>query len=236
MKPRWKPAPRQGLPGVAPRQGLPGVAGLLAFVALCALPAQGDPLMQGLSPAEIHALTPIDSVPTREALDDVLQAPDLPQRIVRLEEIALAASVDFGVKLRAIRALPHYCSASCRSDGVGTGDPAHLAIRKIFTTLDPMDHSGPAVLRLRATLEALGATRSGLDDDVALLVPFLGYGSRDIRVTAARALRDLCNVGADTPLRLQLQREHVEQVRLAISAALDDLAQCGPPMLPSALN
>lgn len=202
-------------------------AGLLLLVALCALPVQGDALIEGLSAAELHALTPIDTLPTRAALDGVLQAPDPPQRILRLKEIAMSPTIDFGVRLRAIRALPHYCGTMCRSDGIATGDPAHLSVRKVFEGLDTSDHSGQAILRLRATIEALGATRSGLSQDVAVIVPFLDYSSRDIRVTAARALRDLCNPLALVPLRARYQQEQVDQVRLAISTALRDLGTCG---------
>jgi hypothetical protein len=203
-----------------------GLTGPIVVLALCAVSVHGSNLATELSLAERHALTPIDTVVTTEALNSVLQAPDLGKRIARLQEIA-ESTEDLGVRLRAIRALPHYCTTSCRSDGVATGDPAHLAVRKVFQSLDPTDHGGKALLRLRSTLEALGATRSGLTQDVNLIAPFLDYASRDIRVTAARALGDLCNSTGLVPLRARYQQEQIEQVRLAISTALRDLGQCG---------
>lgn len=199
---------------------------LLLVLALCALPAQSSNLATELSLAERHALTPVDTIVTPEALDRVLQAPDLAQRITRLKDISMSTE-DLGVRLRAIRALPHYCATLCKSDGVATGDPAHLAIRRVFQSLDLSDHRGPAVLRLRAAIEALGATHSGLDADVALIVPHLDDSFRDVRVTAARALADLCNQLARGPLQLRRSNEQIEQVRLAISTALNDLNQCG---------
>jgi hypothetical protein len=198
---------------------------ILLVLALCALPAQSSNLATELSLDERHALTPVDTIVTPEALDHVLQAPDPAQRIARLKDISVSTE-DLGVRLRAIRALPHYCTTPCTSDGVATGNPAHLAIRQVFQSLDLDDHRGPAVLRLRATIEALGATHSGLDADVDLIAPHLDDPFRDVRVTAARALDNLCNPNARGPLQLRLDGEQVEQVRLAISAALRDLGQC----------
>lgn len=204
--------------------------GLLVVIAICALPAQGDNLATGLTLAERHALTPIDTVVTPEALDNVLQAPDLSQRIARLAEIGVSTE-DLGVRLRAIRALPRYCSASCQSDGISTGDPAHLAVRQVLRSIDVTDHGGGAILRLRATLEALGATRSGLAEDVTLIVPFLDHASRDIRVTAARALGDLGSLSGlcdsvRNALKARLMGEPLEQVRSAIFAALRVVGSC----------
>ena len=55
---------------------------------------------------------------------------------------------------------------------------------------------------------------------------FLENSSRDIRVTTAQALRNLCNTEAIAPLAARLGHEPIEQVRLAISAALRDLNTC----------
>ncbi len=85
-------------------------------------------------------------------------------------------------------------------------------------------------LLLRAAIEALGAAglgnQGGDPNDVAVLVPFLDNTSRDIRAATARALSDLCDTQAIVPLRTRYLGETVPQVRLAISAALRDLAQC----------
>lgn len=200
---------------------------LLAILALCALRSGGAPLATELSVAERHALTPVDTIVTPEVLDRVLQAPDLRQRIARLQDIAMS-NEDFGIRLRAIRALPHYCSATCTSDGVATGDPAHLAIRRVIQALNPADRSPVAILWARATIEALGATRSGLAQDVAQIGPFLVDPVRDVRATTARALGDLCSEDGRLLLAGRVGSEMVDQVVLAISTALTALRQCGP--------
>lgn len=187
-------------------------------VALCALPARGaDP-----SPTEIHTLTPIDSVPTK---DDIVRLTG-PDAIPRLRELALSSTVDFGVQLRAIHALPSFCTPTCRVDPDGPPHPAHAAVLDVIASVSPQDRSGRAILRLRAGLESLGLARSGDPEDVELLIPFLDDASRDIRAATARALRDLCLAEAIVPLRSRYQTEQVAQVRLAISAALRDLNQC----------
>lgn len=193
--------------------------GLIVACLLATLPAQGEDLM--LSERAIHALTPIDSVPSKEALIALL-----PNPIIQLEEIARSSTMDFGVRLRAIRALPHFCSATCGSDDPALEDPVHRAIVGVLEAINLADTSGREVLRLRAAIEALGQTRSNLQSDVGRLVPFLDHESRDIRVASARALRDLCNTHAIAPLRARYQQEPIAQVRLAISAALRDLGQC----------
>jgi hypothetical protein len=189
---------------------------LLALV-LCTLPAHGaDPTQ-----IEIHTLTPIDSLPTK---DDIVKLTG-PDGVPRLRELALSQTVDFGVQLRAIRALPHFCSPSCKTPEI---HPAHAAVLDVLASVPPNDRSGRGILRLRAGIEALGVVKSGQDSDVDLLVPFLGDASRDIRAATARALRDMCNTRAIVPLRARYQVEPTTQaqVRLAISAALRDLGQC----------
>lgn len=187
---------------------------IVFLTALCA--ADDQPAVQQLSTME-YVLTPIDTVPTKAEIVTLFG----PTAIDNLEAL-IAGSADFGVQLRAIGALPRFCSGSCSS-----GDP-HDSIVNVVTTVDPTDRRGTNLLRLRAGIEALGATRSGLTSDVNRLVPFLDDASRDIRVASARALRDLCNTQAIVPLRVRYEKELVTQVRLAISAALRDLGQCSP--------
>lgn len=196
--------------------------GLLALgLALAALPAHGaDPAP---SESEIHTLTPIDSLPTK---DDIVKLTG-PNAVPRLRELALSETVDFGVQLRAIRTLAHFCSPSCVP--APALHPAHEAVLAVLASVPANDRSGRAILRLRAGIEALGLVRSGLDTDVDLLVGFLNDASRDIRAATARALRDLCNPQAVVPLRARFQVEQVAQVRLAISTALRDLGTCSPP-------
>jgi HEAT repeat protein len=78
-------------------------------------------------------------------------------------------------------------------------------------------------LRMKAAIEALGVLR--IPDDVSILLPQLDHPSRDIRASAAHALRDLGNTQAIPTLRARYQQEQVQQVRIAISDALRVLGQ-----------
>jgi len=191
------------------------VPGAAIGLALCALPAHGDGTQ--LDTPILHALTPIDALPSREDLFEVFADPT-----VELAKIALDDTADLGVQLRAIRSLSQFCTAC------GTAAPRNT-LATVISRIPLTDRSGPAILRLRGGIEALGAARSGDPDDVPLLIPFLDHGSRDIRVAAARALRDLCDARAIVPLRARYQQETVAQVKLVLSAALRDLDNCSGP-------
>lgn len=183
---------------------------LVLALAVCALPAHGHHV--DLDETVLHTLTPIDSVPTKESLVTILQ----PNPLDRLRALAIDEGIDFGVRLRAIRAMPHFCPTNCRA-----------ALIEVFQSIDPeLDRAGPQLLLRRATIEAIGIARTGNPDDVPLLVPYLDHPSRDIRAATARAFRDMCNTQAIVPLRTRYQNEQVDQVRLAISTALRDLGQC----------
>jgi len=192
------------------------VAGIVGVLALCALPARGE--QQTLAPSIMHALTPIDANPTKEELVRIF-----PQdAITRLAQIASDPAVDFGVRLRAIRSLPHFCPLSSCDDTL-----PHDTVIAILAGISPADHDGQTVLLLRAAIETVGVMRSGDPNDVTTLVPFLDNPSRDIRVATARALRDLCDSRAISPLRARNQvATEVPQVKVAIDNALRDLAQC----------
>ena len=194
--------------------------GALAVIALCAFPALGaDPAP---TPIEIDTLTRIDSLPTR---DEVVIATGT---VGRLRTLAMTSSVDFGLQLRAIRALAHFCTPDCRPDPTtAQTHPAHAVVLEVIASVGS-DRSGRGILRLRAGIEALGLIRSGMDSDVELLIAFLNDASRDIRASTARALRDTCSPLAIVPLRTRYNAEPATQlqVRLAISAALRDLNQC----------
>jgi len=193
----------------------------MIVLALCALPARGaDPP----SSVELHALTTIDAAPTMAELIDIAG----PDPVGRLRDLSLSSTTDFGVRLRAIRALPQFCNTipSCKDAGDLAPHPARLAVLDILAGISPTDSDGKSILRLRAAIEALGAVKSGQQSDVDRLLPFLDHQNRDIRTTTARALRDLCLGTAVTPLRTRYEQESIAQVRLAISAALGDLQQC----------
>lgn len=201
------------------RCGAPRLSrGLLVAAALCALPAHGHNPNE-LTIAMIHAMTPIDSMLTKQELEVVFADGDA---LSGLTALATDPAVDFGVQLRAIRALPQFCAPACAASS------AHGTIVSIIQAIDPASPGGPPILRLRAAIEALGVARSGDPADVALLVPFLDNASRDIRAAAARGLRDLCDPQAIVPLRARLNIETVAQVEVAIEAALRDLGPCSP--------
>jgi hypothetical protein len=190
---------------------------------LCALPASGDPVQ--LTKDMQHTLTPIDSLPTVEEIQRVFPQPNT---ISQLANIATSTdpNIDFGIRLRAIRALPLFCPASCGSS------PLHQTLVSMVRT-STSEQSGKSVLLLRALIEAIGATKSGLEEDVDLLVDYgLNHPVRDVRVATAFALRDLCHQKAVMPLRsrynLEMGATGVAQVRFAISEALRDLSTCTP--------
>jgi HEAT repeat protein len=190
------------------RQVRSTLGGVAVLVALCALPAHGQ--QPTLTPKILYGLTSIDTVTTKQDLQSILESPA--NELSLLRQYALGTSVDFGVRLRATRALSHFCTvpAECRA--------------AIIDVLDDIDHSPDSpgkILRRRAAIEALGAARTGNPEDVSLLLGFVDDPSRDIRVAAVRALRDLCNPAAIQPLRDRLRGttrqpvEPVEQVRKA---------------------
>lgn len=203
---------------------LTGRAGALVLVALCALPARGsDP-----TETELHTLTRIDALPTKE---DIIRLTGVAGAIPQLRDWALDSTGDLGVQLRAIRALPHFCSPTCETDELEPPHPAHAALLDVLASLDPGDRSGRSILRLRAVIEALGEIQSGRQSDVDLLQPFLGDASRDLRTTTARALGALCTPGKDATifaLRARYQTEPIVQVQRAIEAALRRLTLCTP--------
>lgn len=212
---------RTGAP--VPRHVRSTLGGVAVLVALCALPAHGQ--QPTLTPKILYGLTSIDTVPTKQDLQSILESPA--NEISLLRQYALGTSVDFGVRLRATRALSHFCMeqpVECRA-----------AITAVLDDIDTSPDSPGKILRRRAAIEALGAARTGHSEDMPLLLGFLDDPSRDVRVAAVRALRDLCNPAAIQPLRDRLRTEPsrqplepVEQVRKAIEVAIEVLGQCGP--------
>lgn len=193
---------------------------VIALLSISVLPAQSEPPI-----IETHTLTLIDSLPTKAQLQAAFSLDPVPE----LTALALSSSTDFGVRLRAIRSLPQFCTATapaCKDDSDAQMHPIRTAVRNVITSVPSADQDGRSMLRLRAGIEALGVIASGEQSDVDLLVPLLNHQSRDIRFATARALRELCIQSAETPLRNRYEQETVPQVRLAISAALGELVQC----------
>jgi HEAT repeat protein len=182
---------------------------------LCVLPARGNGPLPPLQ--VVHTLTPIDSVPTKEELISLLGGNEL----LQLRTYALDPQIDFGMRLRAVRAIPHFCPEQ--------PPQCHDAIVAVFQDIETAaDAPGQKILRQRAAIEALGVARAGAPGDLQLLLGFLGHSSRDIRAASARALRDLCDPAALPPLKARFSIDDSQQVKLAISQAVEALAQCGP--------
>lgn len=185
-------------------------------VLLCALPAAGDNAL--LTPPVISALTAIDDVPSQAALDDAFGVSPALDNVLN---VAGDHTADLGIELRAIRALPTYCPAPC-----GTG-AVHDGLIALIDGFPAAQYTPQDLLRLRAAVEALGATHSTLVSDVNELVPLLDHVSRDVRATVARALGSLGNSAACVPLKAHYLDERSLQVKYAITAAVQALGRCG---------
>jgi HEAT repeat protein len=110
---------------------------------------------------------------------------------------------------------------------VRTGTPVHDGLIAFIDGFPAAGYTAQDLLRLRAAVEALGATRSMLASDVTKLVPLLDHGSRDVRATVVRALGSLCSNAALGPLNAHSPDERSLQVKYAIAAAGQALGQCG---------
>lgn len=189
----------------------------VSALAICTLPADGNQA----DPAALEGpLLQFDSIPSKQAIVSALGAED---PIPILAAIARDPAKDFGIRLRALRVLPLFCTATCIPS-----DPAHDAVAAVLADARTLPANGQDILWQRAAVEALGVTASRALDDVTAVQPFLDHPSRDVRAAAARALQTLCNSQANGALRERQQVETVGQVRLAITSALRDLAQCSP--------
>ena len=200
---------------------------LVLAALLCALPASGD--QATLPPAAVIALTPLDTLPAKSDIDNAFTPGPAVDNLIA---IARNAGADLRVALHAIRMLPLYCSdaASC-----GTGTPIHDTLFAIIDDYARMLATSPLpppdLLRLRAAVEALGATHSGLSGDAGVLASpaLLDHRSRDVRVTVVRALRVLGSCDAVNPLKRRNVNEPSPQVKVVIVAALQAFAlQCPP--------
>jgi len=189
-------------------------------VLLCALPASGDNSL--LTTRVVTALTSIDSVPSTTGLNEAFNTPEA--ALVDLQTLARDPAVDLGIAIRAIRALPEYCPPTGQTCGTGT---VHDTLIFLISNYTALQQPGPQdLLRLRAAVEALGATHTVLDSDVDLLLPLLTHGSRDVRATVVRTLRSSCNVQATTALKALGLTEPSMQVQYAILSALQELEHC----------
>jgi hypothetical protein len=198
-----------------------------AAALLCALPARGA--NQSLGERVIAVLTPLDSVPVPAAIDQAFAPAPAVDHLI---SIALDASVDLGIQVRAIRALPAYCPAACANQ------PVHQALVGLVSTYTPAPDTQPSpgdTLRLIAAAEALGATHSGLAADFDQLWALLDLpkpgGSttcapgRDVRAVAARAIGELCFHDAIDAIRTYID-DPCSQVATQAGLAVQALEQC----------
>lgn len=208
---------------------------MLIPVLLVASALRADTLTQPV----MEALTPLDALPSTTAIDAVFGTFGT-DTATNLRTIALtpttcsppAATLDFGVQLRAIRALPAYCPIPCGVDTATTGSPdtlVHATLVELLDAFNTIPVPTPCdLLRGRATIEALGlaGVSAAIDTDRTLLEGFLNNASRDVRATTAKAIGTLCNRHADSALLKRFVAEPTAQVRLAISVALRALDNC----------
>lgn len=207
---------------------------LILVALLCALPARGNET--SLSDTARDTLSMIDALPTREQLDFALGAPAVDQLLA----LASDPTTALGLQVRAIRVLPSYCPASGCAGSVVHGALAELVRGYISQmTRSPTPLSPQDLLRLRAAIEALGATRSGLEGDANLFIAspqlLLHHPSRDVQAAAVRALRSVCSPDLCTrevctksadEVRALLGASPTPQLRSAIISALQGLAPC----------
>ena len=211
---------------------------LLAMAALlCAVPATGsgvDP-----TPAQVDALTVVDAPPSRAVVDLAFSSgPGPTPGLDALLALAGDSTQDLGLQIRAMRALPQYClPTGCARSAVH--DTLAAIVDRYRTQLEAAALPPKDMLRLRAAMEALGATRSGLLTDVELLTApaLLHHPSRDVQVTTVHALRSVCSpeqcpqnacVQAANAVR-SIRTGADTQVDAAVNRALADLAQCAQP-------
>lgn len=155
-------------------------------------------------------LNAIDSVPER----DQVQRAFGDNALIELQRIATATldTVDAGVQVRAIRALVHFTEGRPTVLDV-------LARNEIATA-----RSGTGVVVQRTAVEALGSYRDATDVDLVVTYLNAEY-SRDVRVSAARALGQIGSQTAVEPLRTRFRNELTAQVKVEISTALHILGQ-----------
>jgi HEAT repeat protein len=188
----------------------------LAAVIVIAIAAGAAATTAPLSPQVQNTLTTIDEVPTQTQVTSAFGSGSDATTMATMGLISIAqdTSSDVGVRLRAIRALAGFCPAPCDMT------PPHNTLLAI---LGMPTATGADIMILRAALETLGQLK--VQADLGSITPFLDHPSRDVRATAALALRDLCNTNATQALRTRLQHEATAQVQLAISSALRVLGQ-----------
>jgi HEAT repeat protein len=205
-----------------------------------AAPVGTAPVPPALSPDATNALLSIDGVPDPLQLRSLIPG----QTLTNLLSIAAYAGSDAGgadkdtqqsrdlipIRLRAIRAASMFELAA--------GDPMIPVRRAAFKALLVANSdrtSGSSVLITQAALEALGRTGDPLDAEmISNLELALNHGSRDVRIAAVRAFRQLGPSTASTTLRNRERAERSPGVLFVIREALAALSGPQDPQ-PGAL-
>lgn len=180
---------------------------------------------QPLSPQQQNELTTIDELPTQDQLTTTFgSGSGSSEAATQLAAVADDTSpMNVGVRLRAIRSLASFCPPpSGQTTGCDPNSTAHQTLWALIGA-NGSASAGSDLLTLRAAIEAIGQLQVG--DDFSVVQNFLDHPNRDVRATAAFALRDLCDTRSVQALRTRLQHESSAQVQLAISAALRVLGQ-----------
>ena len=155
------------------------------------------------------ALSGIDYVAGKSVFDDLLGASADTDLVTIARD--LDNDADPGLRVRAYRALQHYDTPlveSALTDAVNE----HAAFDKLV---------GVEVIFAKAAMDSLAAVAG--DTAVPTIAVVLDHPSRDLRVSAARALARTESPAAVAPLQTRLQSETDPLVSLALQRALSGL-------------
>jgi hypothetical protein len=198
---------------------------IIVAVTVAAGIVAGDTPAPMLSPQQQNDLTTIDELPTQDQLTTTFGSGS-GSSFAATQLASVADDTDptkFGVRLRAIRSLASFCPPpSGQTTGCDPASTAHMTLTQLIDN-NGSASAGRDLLTLRAAIEAIGQLQVAGDEQT--IATYLDNPNRDVRATAAFALRDLCNTAAIGSLRTRLQHESSAQVQLAISAALRVLGQ-----------
>lgn len=163
-------------------------------------------------PEEIeYMLTAIEGLPSADQLRQMW--PANPEQAL-LTIAAMDNPENRLVPVRAVSALGQLPSLSSETRTILKIRLADLATRQL---------DGAEVFLVMATLETLA--KHGQASDVVTVSRLLNHVSRDVRVTAARALRSIGDSSALDALRARQNSESILSVKLAISEAIQALGQ-----------
>ncbi|MEZ4363094.1 MAG: HEAT repeat domain-containing protein [Kofleriaceae bacterium] len=154
-----------------------------------------------------HLLTSMDSMPTLAQLEQTLTG-DAEQQLL---DIATTYH-QWDVRVRAVRALGLFPPSQRVRD----------ALKGLMLQTSAV-HDGPMVFLVIAAAETLGALRN--EGDVGPVATLLNDPSRDVRISAARALRSIGGASSVDALRARQNAENVPSVRLAISEAIQAIGE-----------